>query len=109
MAKPKGWRVSNKVFLQPPQNGCMAAVGWEVTLEYWNDCEKISGTKTGVYKANVHAELNLTDEAKGHYVNRKADLRPLRKMRKELDAFEDACVKAIGEAEEYNAKSKEST
>lgn len=104
MAKPKGWRVSSKTFLQPPQNGCMAAVGWEVQVEYWNNRDD-DKKKDGTYTANVHAEMNLTDEAKGHYVQRKADLRPIRKMRKELDAFEDACVKAIAEAEDYNAKS----
>ena len=108
MAKPKGWIESNKEFLQPPKNPCMAAVGWEVGLEFYADRDD-KGKKNGKYNASVQAELSITDEAKNHYVNRKADLRPLRKMRKELDDFEDACIKALFEKEKYNAKSKEST
>ena len=107
--KPKGWVKRNVTFLQPPATSCMAAVSWRVCVEYWQQWDKSGDKKTVEYQCNVAAELNINDEAKAHYVGRKADLRPLRKMRKELDAFEDACVQALVEAEEYHAKSKEST
>jgi len=100
MAKPKGWRKSNKCFLQPPTNGCLAAVSWEAGVEYY-------GMKKGndKWEAHVACELSLNRDALSHWVSRKADLKPLRAMRRELDAFEEACSQAITEVEQYNAKS----
>jgi len=102
MSKPKGWRKASKKFLQPPNNDCMAAVGWTVSLEYWEQKEK------GTWEACAHGEMSQTEEARNHYVSRRADLRPVRAMRKELDAFEEYMLKAITEADEYNKAFKES-
>lgn len=103
MAEPKGWTKRNRAFINTPATDCMAAVGWYVKLEFWADREK--GEKTGKYKANVDSSIDINREATHHYVSRKADLRALRNMRKELDAFEEACEQALMEAEEYNAAS----
>ena len=105
MAKPKGWTKRNRVFLNTPSSGCLAGLSWRVTLRYckrYDDDEKLI---EGKYKAHVSGESQLNDEAKDHFVSRKADLRALRNMRKELDAFESALEQAFIEAEEYNAES----
>lgn len=98
MAKPKGWKKNNKCFLQSPTNPCLAVVGWEVSVEYIAYDRKEDGKPT----AYVSCEISISDEGKHQYVSRKADLRPLRVMRRELDAFEEACLKAITEVEQYN-------
>lgn len=95
MKKPKGWRKSSKKFLQPPTNQCMAAVGWEVSLQFWEQ-------RDGTWEASAHGELSQSREAENHYCNRRADLRPLRAMRKEIDIFEDHMMTAIMQADEYN-------
>lgn len=111
MAKPKGWVKRNRAFLNTPTSGCMAGVSWQVMLSYHKDYKELVNAKKEnrdplpIYMAEMEANININEEGRNQYVSRKADLRPLRVMRKELDAFESACEQALIEAEEYNAAS----
>ena len=82
---------------------------WRVAVEYYKDWDEDGMKQVDTYNAHCEADMEINKEALNHHVHRKADLRPLRQMRKQLDTFEDLCVKALAEVEEYNAKSKEST
>jgi hypothetical protein len=101
MAKPKSELKQGRAFLNTPKSNCTAAVRWNASLDYW-EVKASEGIK-----ARVNGEIALTEEALSHWVGRKADLRALRNMRRELDAFEDALVEFFAKAEEYNAKSQD--
>lgn len=114
--KPKGWVKREREWLNTPTAGCMAGVSWRVQLDYdenWNLMHNLTASglkatearKKAGYKAFVSAQIEINEEGRSHYVSRKADLRAIRRMRKNLDAFEDACQKAFDEAEEFNAQS----
>ena len=102
MAKPKGWTKRNRAWLNTPASCCMAGVSWNAGDYYSKEWDKDLQTRDDKYTCVITAEISINDEAKNHYVSRKADLRPLRAMRKELDAFEEACLEACQEAEDYN-------
>lgn len=103
VSKPKGWTKRSRVFLNSPASGCMAGVSWYVILEYSKEWDNKALKRLDTYVASVSSEIHINDEGQVHYISRKADLRPLRAMRKELDAFEEAVQQALTEAEEYNS------
>jgi hypothetical protein len=74
---------------------------WNADLTYY------TSELTGKCKAHVTGEISLNEEARHHWIGRKADLRALRNMRRELDAFEDALVEFFAKAEEWNAQSQD--
>lgn len=71
---------SDRVWLNPRDVNCMAAVHWNV--EVWYNREK----KTG----EISAQININDEGRSHWVSRKAELKPIRTMRRVLNEFEAA-------------------
>ena len=74
----------------------MASVSWHVTGEPQWDEEK----KKGEFVLN--GEFTTTKEARNYYVERKADLRPLHKMQRELNAFVSRCEEALDLMKEHN-------
>ena len=103
--KPKGWVKRNRAWINSPASGCMAGVSWYVSLEYHREWDRQVKERMDTYTASVNSEIEINDDAQRHYVSRKADLRPLRAMRKELDAYEETALQALTEAEEYNESS----
>ncbi len=114
MAKVKAWTKRNITFLQPPSHGCFGAVAWRVAYippkdvpkkdqEFYEDDELTVSKRQA--KARMDAECSINDEAQNHYVHRKADLRALQNMRRELNKFEETCEKAMQQVEEANAES----
>lgn len=88
--------VSNRTWLNPIDKHCMAVVGWHVTIEpHWNPKKK------GEFVLN--GEFTTTKEARNYYVERKADLRPLHKMQRELNAFISECENKLAQIKENNA------
>ena len=75
----------DRVWLNPRDVNCMAAAMWSVEVYYDRE------TKT----AEVHAQININDEGTCHYVARKADLKPVRTMRRVLNEFEAAVDKGF--------------
>jgi hypothetical protein len=78
----------------------MGAVSWSV------------GVRPKYGKKDKHlmcmdAELNINDEAKGHYVDCRKDMLPLYKMRAELDAFIGECEKGFDDMEAHNEEAKD--
>lgn len=106
MAKPKGWTKRNREFLNVAGSGCMAGVSWNASLSYMKKWDK-KGEELikDEYIACAEGEIEINREGQTHFINRKADLRPIRTMKRELLKFEEACEAALKEAEEYNAKS----
>ena len=110
----KKWTKRNTAFLNTPSSGCMAGVMWRVEFippkvikedekEWYEGSELIAPNRV---KARMNASIVINDEAKEHYVHSKGNLRALRNMRKELDAFEEACMEALQDVEDSNAESK---
>lgn len=96
----KKWRKTGRKFLNPSKE-CTAAVMYVVEVSpHWNK-------KKDEFRMN--GDLTMTRDATNHYVQRKADLRPLYNMQKELAVFIELCEIALKEVEEYNAKSKTTT
>lgn len=69
---------------------CLAACRYQV-LVYYNEKTKA---------AEISAEITISDEGRSHWVSRKAHLRPIRTMRRILDAFEEAVQEAYTWIEE---------
>lgn len=69
---------------------CLAACRYQV-LVYYNDSTKA---------AEISGEITITEEGRSHWVSRKAHLRPIRTMRRVLDAFEEAVQEAYTWIEE---------
>lgn len=89
----------NRVFLNTPATECMAAVGWHVQVhKSWNPEKKTM---------QMHGEITINQEGQTHYVSRKADLRALYNMRKELDRFINECETALKDVKEHNDGLKE--
>ncbi len=63
---------------------CLAAVRWKVEVYY----------NTETKKAEVNGDITVTEEGRSHWVCRRADLRPIRTMRRIIDAFEGAVMDA---------------
>jgi len=90
----KKWTKRERKFLNPSKD-CLAAVSWHVDFTPGKpDSEHKWNRKTW-----IEAELSVTDEGKAHFVTRRADLRPVRNMIKELQAFEAMCTKAFDDKE----------
>ena len=97
----KGWKKTGRKFVDGSKNSnCRGVVSWCVTYYPAETSEKIERS------ASFDADFGVNEEAQSHWITRKADLRPLRTIRAELDKFEDACLAAIEQVEKSNAKSK---
>ncbi len=111
----KRWLKRKRVFLNYPASGCMATVGWHVGVSKgiaWGrltDDECDAGiTKKGrklPKEWTMEAELNISEDGQSHYIHRRADMRALYRMQKELNAFITATEKAFSDVEEGNAES----
>jgi hypothetical protein len=80
---------------------CMGAVGWSVT--YGKGFFKKGSKQEGNW--DWDGEFGVSRDASSHYVTRKADLKPLMRMQKELADFIKECEIALKKVEEHNAKS----
>jgi len=110
----KKYTKRNTTFLNTPSSGCMAGVMWRVQFtppkvikknekeEGWYSEDEL--LKPNRVKARMSASIILNEDAKEHYVHSKGNLRALRNMRKELDAFEEACMQALQDVEDSNAE-----
>jgi hypothetical protein len=111
----KKWTKRRRVFLNYPSSGCAATCVWNVGVERsiaWgrlSDDECDAGITTKGRKLprewSLSAELNISEDAQSHYIHRKADMRALYRMQKELDAFITATEQAFKDVEEGNAES----
>jgi len=86
------YRKRGRRFLNVPESGCLGAVSWSVEVNPpWED----SKTK----KDCMWADLHVNDDAKGHYIERKAHMLPVYRMRDELNKFIEACEQALKDIE----------
>lgn len=108
MSEPKGWVKRNRVFLNTPASECMAGVAWKASLGYYKKRVK-GGWDKKSWTATADGSIEINEEGQRQYVGRKADLRAIRNMRKELDAFESAIEQAMQEAEDYNNAQSQAT
>lgn len=100
--------VYNREFLNTAKSGCMGAVAWHVALKQQQSYEYFADggyVEKGDKKWEVNACIDINRDAQSHYVSRRAHLRPLYKMHRQLTDFINACETALSEAEEGNAKS----
>ena len=95
----KKWTKRNKQFVGAPT--CLGAVQWDVTVDKGYCMDKMDDTD----KYEVDANFQINEEARSHWVHRKADLRPMYKIQKNLNDFITTCEKALAETGEHNAKS----
>ncbi len=110
----KKWIKRNRVFLNSPASGCFAGVSWSVELEQQRDWAGASDKEVDAPDFNpselpkkwgVDAHLEVNREAMDHYVSRKANLRAVKNMQRELNEFVRLTEKAFKDAEKGNAKS----
>jgi hypothetical protein len=110
----KKWTKRNRVFLNSPASGCFAGVAWQVALERQIDWRCVTDQvvaaddydpKKQPHKWVLDAHIEINKEAQDHYVSRKANLRAVKIMQRELNTFVALCEKALKDAEEANAKS----
>lgn len=91
-------RKSRRKFLGPAD--CVGAIGWWVGVrEHWDYINHPN-------KMMLEGEIRITDDAQTHWVSRKADVKPLYRMRDELDAFITELEQAFKDVEDHNAKSE---
>ena len=109
----KSWTKRNTTFLNTPSSGCMAGVMWRVEYhapkaikkseeDFYDAIELLNKNRA---KARMNGSIRINTEAQEHYVHSKSNLRVLRNMRRELDAFEGCCEQALLDVEEANAES----
>jgi hypothetical protein len=94
--------VKKRTWLNPTSTSCAAACFWNVQVDKaWN-------TNEFPNEYRVSGEFSVNDEGKSHYIDRKADMRPLYKLQEELRRFIDECELAILQVKEHNdsARSK---
>ncbi len=84
----------SRVFLNARDKSCMAAVYWNVSVIVYDK------------KGEVDANFGVNKEGQHVYLSRRADLRPLQILQRELNKFNDAYDEAERVLEEFNAKSK---
>ena len=85
----------HRVWLNSSKNNCMAALNWYVTVGWdWR--------KGNDDRLNLDAEFSVNDEGQTHWVTRRAELRPLYKVQKELNAFLTECEAQLTLIEEHN-------
>jgi len=110
----KKWTKRNRVFLNSPASGCFAGVAWSVALEQQTDWRSVTDKeidsadfdpKKKPQKWAVDAHIEINREALDHYVSRKAHLRSVKNMQRELNRFIALSEKALRDAEKENAKS----
>ena len=85
----KKYTKKSRRFLNTPNSGCMGAMQWDVVVcAHWDK-------KKYPDRLILEGNININREAQGHYVNRKADMLPIYRMRDELNAFIEACEQGI--------------
>ena len=105
----------HRAFLNHPASDCLAVFGWRIDVEKTLDWQSISdkdmieneeGSKKKLPKQwSVSADMNISKEARNYYINRKADMKAIYRMQKELNLFITECEKAFKDVEKANAKS----
>ena len=98
----KKWTKKARKFINPSHE-CLAAVSWDVSFLPGDPKSRNKWFR----KHSVDANFCVTDEGRNHYVTKEADLRAIRKMIVELEAFEHYCKAAFldKQAAEDDAKS----
>ena len=79
----------NRRFLNTPKSRCMGAVSWHVTIAPHWDKENHRD------KLCLDAEININKEATSQWVERKASMLPVYRMRDELNKFIEACEQGL--------------
>ena len=104
----------HRAFLNHPASDCLAVFGWRIdveqTLSWLSDMDALcdddkDGKKKRAKEWCVSADMNISKEARNHYINRKADMKAVYRMQKELNLFITECEKAFKDVEKANAKS----
>lgn len=98
------FKKQGRVFLNVLDKSCTAACVWQVEIWTYGDALNPKKKKT---KPNIEAEFGVNREGQSFYVSRKADLRPLQALQRELNKFNQAYEEAEILLEEMNAKSKD--
>ncbi len=111
----KKWSKRSRVFLNHPSTGCLGAVKWDVNVHQQRDwsaltiLEEETISRKAVKKLpktwGFNAEMEINRDAQTHFVSRKADLRALKTMQRELNEFIRLTEKALKDVEIANAKS----
>jgi len=91
---------NSRRFLNTPSSGCLGAVSWSVGVTpHWNK-------KKHPNEMTFDAEINVNGDAKGHYVERRAGLRPVKILYAEIGKFIQEAEAALDLMEKNNGKSK---
>ncbi len=108
----KKWIKQNRRFLNTPKSGCLGAVSWEVSCYQEKDHALISAARADNMsqedikklpkKWAMDGSMEINRDAQTHYINRKANMRPVYAMQKELNDFVAECEAAIKDVEEGN-------
>jgi len=85
----KKYAKSSRRFLNTPKSGCMGASNWDVSIHSHWDEERYPD------RYIMEANISINREANHHYVERKADLLPVYRLRDELLKFIEACEQGI--------------
>lgn len=111
----KKWSKKKRVFLNHPSTNCLGAVAWDVNVHQQRDWSSLTITeeetisRKGIKKLpktwGFNAEITINKDARSHFIHRKADLRALKNMQRELNEFIKVAEKAIADVEKGNAKS----
>lgn len=78
----------NRAWLNPRDNYCMAAVGWYVEIGWPTVHNKEN-------HAHLDASFSVNEEGRSWHITRRAHLRQLHTVRKQMDAFEAAVDEAL--------------
>ena len=90
----------NRVFLNPKDYSCMAAIGWYVVLRYNDGTSSTDGEKRGY----LDASLKVNEEGQSWWVSRKAHFKQLNVAMREMQAFKIECQRAMRWAKDNGYK-----
>lgn len=99
----KKWNKKNRAFLNPNDKECLGAVSWFVSFSP----SKPDAKEKYFQKPIIEGSIAINREGSHHYICRKADMRAIQTMKRELCKFEDAMQQAFVDQEsDKDAKSK---
>lgn len=98
MAKVKKWSKQNRIFLNAYDKGCTDVLLWSVDVfpSYNPKKEHI---------AQYAAEFSVGERGVTLYATKKAELRPMVTLQREINKFNDAVEEAQRRCEEHNGES----